>query len=43
MEEIITLVKTSPRENEEVVVDPQDCAMFRRHFSRSFYQVRLPL
>ena len=43
VEEIITLVKTSPRENEDVLVDPEDCNMFRRHFSRCFYQVsKLP-
>ena len=36
------LVKAAPRENEDVQVDPQDCDLFRRHFSRSFYQVSMP-
>ena len=42
VEEIIALVRAAPRENEDVQVDPQDCDLFRRHFSRSFYQVSLP-
>ena len=39
MEEIITLVRTAPRQNKEVEVDAHDCDLFRRHFSRCFYQV----
>ena len=39
MEEIITLVKTAPRENKDVDVNAHDCDLFRRHFSRCFYQV----
>ena len=42
VEEIVSLVKAAPRQNKDVEVDVHACDLFRRHFSRCFYQVQRP-
>ena len=39
IEELVTLVKSYPRENPELVLDENEVNLFRRHYSKLTYQV----
>lgn len=38
IDDVVELIKTYPRENEGVLVDENDCRLFRRHYSKLMYK-----